>query len=409
MLKIRLDGLCVGMYISKLDRPWVDLPINMEGILVQSGEDIDFIKKYCNHVYIDTSKGSSASPVYWVSDEKKQGSEQLHKYYDEAANKFTLVNKEEYEITSTLQEEYSVASDIHKDITQKITQTYDDLQQNNKFSVDSLKESVSKTVSSIIRNPIAFQFVMQLKKVDNYSYNHALATSVWCAQLGRTMGFDIESLNHLCLGGLLLDIGKTKIPWTLLTKKGSLTEAEIILLRSHVDHGIKLLIEHQDIPHEVIRMVATHHERADGSGYPLALKGDEIPVFGHIAGLIDSFDAMTSARPFEPRVLAPHDAISKLYSQRNKEFKTELMELFIQTVGLYPNGTLVELESGEVAVVVKINGLKRLRPTIMIITDKNKKPISDFISVDLSKPSDYKIKHDLAAGAYGIQMDNLFL
>ncbi len=408
-VKIRLEGLSVGMYVSRLDRSWMEVPTAIEGILIQSGEDIDFIRKYCNHVYVDTSKGVYPSPVYWVQEDRKSGSSQLNAYFDESASKFTLVKKEEYEITTSLQDEFITASKIHADITNKITQAYNNIKNYKKFNLTALTENTARLVESILHNPTAFQFLVQIKKIDDYSYSHAIATSAWCAQMGRSMGLDIESINHLSLGGLLLDIGKTKLPPILLSKQGRLSKNEIQMLRSHVDHGVKRLIEHHDIPHDVIRMVATHHERANGTGYPLGINGDEIPVFGHIAGLIDSFDAMVSARPFKPKQLSSHQAVGELYKQKGQAFQTELIELFIKTIGLYPCGTVVELNSGEVGVVIKSNPLQRLQPTVAVLTNTEKKAVPEFYSIDLSKQLDYQIKQDLPVGSYGVYPDAIFL
>jgi len=156
-------------------------------------------------------------------------------------------------------------------------------------------------------------------------------------------------------------------------------------------------------------MVATHHERADGSGYQLGITNDKIPLFGRIAGIVDSYDAMTTQRVHTEKTLNPHEAITELYNMRGKQFQAELVEQFIQTVGLYPTGSLIELNTGEVGVVTEINDLKRLYPTIVLLLDNNKQPNDDFHTIDLSQASGMKVEKGLESGAYGIKMDELFL
>jgi HD-GYP domain-containing protein (c-di-GMP phosphodiesterase class II) len=228
---------------------------------------------------------------------------------------------------------------------------------------------------------------------------------------------EISSLEALALGGLLLDVGKTRLPEELLHKSGPLNPQERQQMEKHVDIGVQILADSQEtpdgeaIPLEVLQMVAAHHERADGSGYPQGLENDAIPLFGRIASIVDSYDAMTSKSPFghsEP--MTPHEAVTELYELSEKKYQAELIEQFIQAVGIYPTGSLVELSTGEVGAVVAVNGLKRLRPEIVLLLDKNKQPLSEFIAMDLSR-MDRKISvsRGLRSGAYGIDMNELFL
>jgi len=406
--KIKMEGLQVGMYVSRVDRPWSEMPTLVEGLVIQNSEDIDMLNENCKYVYVDTSKGKDVSPMYWIQSEAAPV-EESKVIVDRGKSEYDLLRKETYETIESLDQELDTATEIHSEVSSKIGQTFDDLEQNKEINIAALKDAVSHTVNSVVRNPTAFKLVLELKKTDKYSYNHALGTSVWCAQFGRQLGLDKDSIQELALGGLVLDIGKTKLPESILNKKGSLSKEEVIQLRSHVDQAVQILIQNEEVPHNVMRMVATHHERGDGSGYPLGLENKDIPIYGRIAGIVDSFDAMTSVRPFGPPVYSPHEAISKLYDLRGTLFQADLVEQFIQTVGLYPTGSLVELNTGQVGVVTAINGLKRLRPTVMLVLDEDKKPLDEFESINLSEQQDYTVKKALKYGAYGIKMDELFL
>ncbi|MES9844224.1 MAG: HD domain-containing phosphohydrolase, partial [Candidatus Sedimenticola sp. 6PFRAG5] len=185
---------------------------------------------------------------------------------------------------------------------------------------------------------------------------------------------------------------------------------------SHVDLGIKILARASanspfaKLPLNVLQMVATHHERFDSSGYPQQLSNEEIPLYGKMAGLVDSYDAMTSERPYAdkgPR--PPHEAIGELYGLRNVKFQGELVEQFIQAVGLYPTGSLVELNTGEVGAVISVNGLRRLRPIVMLLLDEEKKPVSQFRHINLSRMDDITVVKGVSPDDFGINMKELFL
>ncbi len=160
---------------------------------------------------------------------------------------------------------------------------------------------------------------------------------------------------------------------------------------------------------DVLAMVSYHHERHDGSGYPEGLSGDRIPIFARIAAIVDCYDAITSHRSYA-RATSPSIAIKKLYEWKDIDFQAELVEEFIQAVGIYPAGTLVELSSGEVAVVIAEYRTRRLRPKLMVLLDSEKQPLLDVRMIDLlhqketedGRPLD--IVSSLEPEAYGIDM-----
>jgi len=404
--KIKLEGLQIGMYVSRLDRPWREVPILFEGLLISNNSEIDTLKQYCKFVYIDSSRGRSASPIYWINTII---SNEIKEIIDKGENEYTLLRKEDYQVSSSLGDELDVAKNIYRTINEDIDETFTELRLSKKINIERLQESMITTVSSVVRNPTAFKLVLELQQTDDYLYNHALRTSVWCAQFGRHLGFSQSDINELALGGLLLDIGKTQIDINLLKKKEPLAKAEIMLFHSHVDKGLHLLASSNDVPFSVMQMIATHHERADNSGYPQKLENDNIPIYGRIGGIVDSYDAMTSERPFKERPRSPHEAINSLYQLKDSAFQSDLVEQFIQVVGVYPAGSIVELQTGEVGMVIAINESTRLRPTIMVVLDNNKKLLDKYYPLDLSVQTDFSIRRALDQSAYGIKMNELFL
>ncbi len=406
-VRIKLEGLQIGMYVSRTDRAWEDLPVPLEGVIITSNDEIDMLNKYCSSVYIDTSKGCSANTMYWIIEDTHFDDKEIS---DKGNNEFTVLRKEHYEATESLNNELKTAKQIYDKVARKLQNIFDDLKENKELNLSDLDDYVTQTVNSVLRNPTAMRLVVEINKTHKYNCNHALSCSIWCALFGRNLGLAKSDIMDLSFGGMILDIGKSRIPKALFLKSGHLSVEEVVHLRSHVNIGIEMLASYDDdISHNVMRMVASHHERADGSGYPQGLHNKDIPIFSRIAGIVDSFDAMTSKRPFSAVILSPHEAIRNLYELRGRLFQPDLVEQFIQTMGMYPTGSLVELNSKEVAVVTETHGLKRLKPTVMLILDKNKQPFHEFKNINLSKQSTLYVAKSLQYGAFGIIMDELFL
>ncbi len=405
------------MYVTRLERPWLETPFPLQGLHIESEKDIEMLRRYTSYVYVDTARGPSPPVEHWITDdpEKLQLQDRelppIEAFNNKPDNEYTKLKKCFYEIKSSFEQEFKDAREIQERVNSSLKKILHDLQKGKSLDIALVKEGVEATVGSIIRNPSAFALLVQIEKSNKYIYSHALGTSVWCAQFGRHLGLERKDINNLALGGMLLDIGKIKLPNTLLNKKDTLSPGECTLIQKHVDYSVKILAASKSIPPSVLRMVATHHERADGSGYPQKLENDLIPIYGRIAGIVDSYDAMTTRKPYSEVVFTPHEAIHELYHCRNTIFQTELIEQFIQTVGLYPTGSLVECNSGEIGIVLEVNDLKRLFPTVMLILDKDKLPMKEFKTINLSKQknSSLKVEKGLPYGAHGIKMDQLFL
>jgi HD-GYP domain-containing protein (c-di-GMP phosphodiesterase class II) len=424
-VKTSVEGLEVGMFVSRLDRPWIESPFLLEGLAIETDDDIEQLRKLCIYVYVDIEKGASPDPCYWISmeDPGKNNQSQEDPQQATSARKLSEGNdsaqsgKTSYPIITSFKSELETVNDIYKDINDDVRKMLFDLKQGRDLDVEMLRKRIALMTASIARNPAAMMWVISLRSEGDYSYSRSLGTSVWCATFGRHLGLEMPALEALALGGLLLDIGKTRLPEELLHISGSLNPQERQQMEKHVDIGVTILADSQDkpagdaIPLEVMQMVAAHHERADGSGYPQGMVADEIPLFGRIASIVDSYDAMTSKRPYESsEPMTPHEAVTELYELREKKYQAELIEQFIQAVGLYPTGSLVELNTGEVGAVVAVNGLRRLRPSIVLLLDKNKESLPEFVPMDLSQ-MDRKISvyNGLKSGAYGIDMNQLFL
>ena len=303
--KIDVDGLRVGMYVSQLDRPWLETPFLFQGFFIRNNNEIEELRRYCDFVEIDieesdpriveslssfraqsarssTSRSTSRRPgSIWAFLKRLFGGAQRAVPEQPRPGEF-------YRDTVSTADELVVAKSIHTGAIDRLMYVLDDIRNGGTISMPELQVITGELVDSVLRNSTAMALLMRMQQKDDYTSSHSLENSVWALVFGRHLGLDKESLKAVGLGGMLLDVGKTRIPVQLLNKKGELTDVERAYLRTHVDIGLEILREIGGVDSRVMDMVATHHERFDGSGYPKGWKGNQIPVFGRIGGIVDS-------------------------------------------------------------------------------------------------------------------------
>ncbi|HXV06977.1 MAG TPA: HD-GYP domain-containing protein [Burkholderiales bacterium] len=260
-----------------------------------------------------------------------------------------------------------------------------DIQVGKGLEIEAVESVVEDLVESIIRHPGALQLVSRMREADESSYTHALQVGVLLVSFGRELGFSRDELTHLGQVGMLLDIGKLRIDQRILNKRAHLTPKEFDEVKRHVEYGLEI-IEASAVAHpDVVTGVAQHHERLNGSGYPQGLQDPEISPIGKMAGIVDTFSALTSIRPHaEP--LSPYAAMQQLQGWADTYFNSGLVELFIQAIGIFPVGTLVELSTGELAVVLEQSRPRRLKPKVLVISAPDKTPLKIPFVLDLLHP-----------------------
>jgi HD-GYP domain-containing protein (c-di-GMP phosphodiesterase class II) len=248
--------------------------------------------------------------------------------------------------------------------------------------IPAVKACVDNIVDSMISNPDAVMFISRLRDEDINTYHHGVKVSLYLIALGRHLGIPKAQLAELGLIGMLADVGKIKLPRAILAKPSALTPAEFEIVKDHVDLSLASLDGAAGLTPAVLQGIAQHHERLDGSGYPKGLTGDQIGVYGRMTAIADSFSSMTTPRPYANASL-PQEALLNLYECRGTLLSAPLIEQFVQAIGVFPVGCLVELSNGEVAVVVAHNRIRRLEPKVLVLTSPDKSPLATPIERDL--------------------------
>ena len=373
--QVPVEKLEWGMYVAALDRPWTETPFMFQGFHLRTDQQLEALKKHCKHVFVDPEK-----------------TEAPEKARAPAPANFKIRGNTRYPEAKPVEVEFKQASTVY---TQSVTQVGELLKPAAKaggvLDGKEIKESVTRLTDSVVRNPDALLLVTRLREKSAAAHARALQVSIYMIVFARFLELAREELELLGLLGLLQDVGKTRLPPSILEKAGPLTPEETEIAKQHVQFSSQILAETPGIHPRLPALVQLHHERQDGSGYPRGLKGDQIGLYGSMAAIADTFDALTAIRPYaEP--LSPSSALSYLYKERGTGFHPDLVEQFIQCVGVFPVGSVVELNSGEVGIVITQNLVRRLKPRVMIVLDSKGQPMRPHKILDLEK--DPKVRPD---------------
>jgi HD-GYP domain-containing protein (c-di-GMP phosphodiesterase class II) len=282
------------------------------------------------------------------------------------------------------------------------------------LDISTVSEVLDNMVDSISRTPDALMWLAKLKDTDNVAYGQALNVSINMMAFSSFLALPKLEIKEMGLAGLLQDVGKVKIPKRILHKNAKLTSTEYEIAKLHIEEGLRILSETDDIPGAVIDIIKQHHERFDGSGYPDGLNNEAIEIRAQIAGLIDTYCALTTDRSYA-KSMHNLQALDEIHQMRDRAFSGNLVDQLIQFFGIYPVSSLVELNTGEVAVVIQQNQVRRLQPRVMVVLapdkTRNEFPVTlDLLNSPTTPDGDvYKIIKAVSADSLGMKADDFYI
>lgn len=395
--KINVKDLQLGMYVDELDRPWLETHFLFQGFTVQRKEDLEALRQLCEYVYIDDEKifsDEAPRPKITQAD--------MDALYERAGDSPELVN--------TVEEEFHQAKVVHTTAKAAFSNLSKQIELGTVVDVEEVEQALAEMVESVVRNPEALMLLSRLEQRRGDASTHAINCSILALNYGRYIGLEGEKLHELGMAALFHDIGETAIPQKVIMRGEHKTAEEIDLFQRHPELGKEILSKVHGMPQCTIDVAYNHHERVDGKGYPRGITGDKLTPCTKIVTVVDVYEWVTSGAA-GGNALTSTDATRYIYRHRDEMFDGETCEKFIQCLGVYPIGSLVEIARGDVGVVLSIPPKDRLHPRLLLILDENKQAVHPPKLINLSQfaskeknGSDYAVVKVLPGNAYGISL-----
>lgn len=399
--KVDVKDLRLGMYVAEPDRPWLETPFLFQGFYLESGADIEVVQRVCRYVYIDVQLGADvdapAAPAPVPGPQPDP----------------TGPTQGAYGVLTSVEEELERARGVRGRAQTFIDEVFADIRTGRSPKLTEVQAVVKDIVASIVRNPDAQLCLSQLKDRDQYTAQHSVNVCVLTLAFGRHLGLPQDELNLLGTGALLHDIGKLRTPLEILNKPERLTAHELEIIKGHPEEGRRILEQSRKMADAVLDIAYSHHERMQGHGYPRRLQGERISHWSRMVAIVDVYDAITSDRAYH-HGLGAGDALGRMYEWKTRDFDPGLLDEFIRCIGVYPVGSLVEMTSGEVGIVLSAQEKRRLRPKVMLIRDERGNPyhpsrICDLTLMGPGGADSYGIKRVLGPAAHDIDLRDYLL
>ncbi|MDD2885500.1 MAG: HD-GYP domain-containing protein [Dechloromonas sp.] len=371
--KIAIRQLLPGMYVVDLHQSWLVHGFWRQRFKVKDDEQVvRLLENGIEEVSIDTARGRDLPP------EPRPA----------VAPRFDLPPRPPrpppVPPPISLGEERRRAGRLIREGCQALDQLSLAAQAGQAVEVGVLEPVVQQLARSVARQADALVPLARLKSPQGYAAEHAVASAGLMIALGQQQGLSEPEIEKMALGTLLKDIGHIALDEGLMSKPGALSDAEYRRVQCHVEEGLAVLQAPRRLPETAVAVILEHHERHDGSGYPYGVAGDEISLAGRMVAVVDAYDAMTSDRPYR-KALSPTAALRHLYEAGGQSFDPALVAALVKTVGVYPVGTLVRLESDHLAVVHALHASEPTTPVVTVIYHAGRQHYITPVRVDLSR------------------------
>lgn len=401
-LRIPRDELKVGMFI---ERAVLDTSVKssaqvdfIKDVLVDSPEKLEELKsKKIKFLLIDTAKSQKIEPEKHVISEapvqqkppnieesepepvieKVEEPEPEEPEHEKLLDTFDDKNEKKEPARKVLvpfEKELEIARTIKAEAVGNVKKMLQDAAVGKSFETETAKKQVNEMVKSIFRNKDALLSLTRLKSFDEYTFTHSINVTVLAIALARELGFSREQVDVIGFGAMLHDLGKMRVPESILNKPGKLTHEERMEIQKHTTKGYEILKERGDIPETAQLMTYEHHERTDGNGYPCGKTLDQLQPESILTSVVDVYDALTSARVYKPGMNPPH-ALTFLKARAEAEYRADYVDKFIEVIGIFPVGSVVEFNTGHIGIVNEINRDNLFRPYVILVMNSQGKKI----------------------------------
>jgi putative nucleotidyltransferase with HDIG domain len=395
---ISIDQLQIGMFITDGNNQWVPNSNSSRKGMVNRIEVIEQIRALgVKDLCIDISRGKDAEPFESESSQLNGMTGELH---DIAKTPQPLPSPK-----VSLAKEIANAKAIQSEATRLISRCMSDIKMGTALDLAKFTDVSSRMIESLTQNHNALACVTQLRQKDRYLMEHSFNVSVLMGILAHTAGYSGDALQELVAGALLHDVGKIQVPDEVLHKPGKFLPEEWDEMKKHVTYGEEILKNTPTITPIMLDICAQHHERMDGGGYPRGLSGSEIPIHSRMASIVDVYDAITAERVYH-KGMAPTLALKKLMEwSAEGHLDQQLVLHFIQAMGIYPVGSVVELDKQKLAVVLEANPVEQKKPTVVQMYDLKLRRYVNKLSIDLAdERCGRHIVKAVYAESYGIKL-----
>ena len=376
--KVSKIDLRLGMFIHDLNCGWMEHSFLRNSFMLRKDSDLQKIMDSgISEVYIDTVKGIDASGSPTLGEVQA----------DLAARMLDLSTpKPPPGGHTTHLEELGFAKKIQQEANKVIHSVLGDVRLGRQIQVERLQPVVAQITESILRNPGTLVSLGRIREGDTYTFQHSVSVCTLLVSFCHYLELSPEIIHEAGIGGMLHDIGKMRVPDHILNKPAKLTDEEFAIMKEHVTLGLEILRGTPGISRTVIQVAGEHHERFEGSGYPEQLRGGEISQLGRMAAIVDVYDALTSNRIYH-KGMEPPAALTKLFEWSDHHFDAELVQHFIQAIGIYPVGSLVKLASNRLGVVMEQSAQGLLSPKVRVMYDIPRGRRLSPVDIDLADPA----------------------
>jgi len=398
---VAVDHLRPGMYVLAPDRPWVELPFLFQGFVIESDEEIRVFREYCRRVFIDPERTRSPdadSPAAASVDGERErppaAAGATHRPAERAAGRRAdrrpvkareVLDDQEQRFPDAegFRREVEVAGRARVTARRFLDEAFADANKGVSINLSGANSTVAELMTRVAEKPTASLWLTSLNDRDDFTASHSINTCVLVLLFCLRAKVDPDKLEAIGMGSLLHDVGKSILPREMLNRPGPLNDDEWQEMKRHPDVGYRILGDSGRMSRGSLNIVRMHHERLDGHGYPNGLGRRELPNYVLLPALANRYQAMVSPRPYR-QAMAPDRVLQQFYNDADSWYGENAVRAFMRAIGIYPVGSVVELDNGALAVIVSSRPNTRLRPTVQLVLTPDSEPYEKVVLLNLA-------------------------